>query len=139
MPVLQTAFLLSARLLLAALFLVEGFGKIRGYDEVAQYMAANSVAPQLLPLVIATELCGGALIALGLLTRPVAFLMAGFTLLTALFFHRDWGDPDQQVHFLKNLAIAGGFLSLVASGGGSWSLDAMRRHLGRERSQAAAE
>lgn len=124
MSSIQSAFSLLSRLFLATLFLVEGYGKITGYDDVAAYMAAHNVSSRLLPVVIVTEIAGGLLIALGCLTRLVAFAMAGFTLLTALFFHTDFADSDQMVHFLKNIAIAGGFLSLVAFGAGAWSLDA---------------
>jgi putative oxidoreductase len=84
-------------------------------------MEANGVSPLLLPLVILTELGGGLLVMFGLLTRWAALALAGFCLLTALLFHM---APDQAVHFYKNLAIAGGFLMLVAHGPGPWSLDA---------------
>lgn len=77
----------------------------------------------LLPLVILTELGGGLLILVGWQTRIVAFLMAGFTLLAALLFHFKTGDRNQMIHFMKNIAIAGGFLSLVANGAGAWSVD----------------
>jgi putative oxidoreductase len=125
MSLVQRAFSLLARLFLATLFLVEGYGKITGYGDVVAYMTSHHVPAGLLPVVILTELAGGLCIALGCLTRPVAFAMAGFTLLTALFFHADFSDPDQLIHFLKNIAIAGGFFSLVASGAGPWSLDAL--------------
>jgi putative oxidoreductase len=125
MSLVQPAFSLLARLFLATLFLVEGYGKITGYDDVVAYMASHNIPGGLLPLVILTELAGGLFIALGFLTRAIAFAMAGFALLTALFFHTDFADPDQLIHFLKNVAIAGGFFSLVASGAGPWSLDAV--------------
>jgi putative oxidoreductase len=131
MSQLQPALALAARLLLAFLFLLEGYFKIHNYGDVADYMTEHSVAPSLLPLVIATELGGGACVALGLLTRPVAFGMAGFALLTAILFHNDFADPEQLTNFLKNFAIAGGFLALVSFGGGAWSLDAL---LSRRRS-----
>lgn len=131
MSAVQSIFSLLSRLFLATLFLVEGYGKITGYDDVAAYMAGHNVPSRLLPVVILTEIAGGLLIALGCLTRLVAFVMAGFTLLTALFFHTDFADPDQMVHFLKNIAIAGGFFSLVAFGAGAWSVDAQRLRLGR--------
>jgi putative oxidoreductase len=56
----------------------------------------------------------------------VAFGLAGFTLLAALLFHAQSGDQVQQIMFLKNVAIAGGFLFLLANGAGAWSLDARR-------------
>jgi len=82
----------------------------------------------LLPLVIATELGGGLLIVLGLWTRLAALALAGFSLLAALLFHSNLGDQMQMILFLKNFAIAGGFLFLFAHGAGAWSLDARRAH-----------
>jgi len=80
----------------------------------------------LLPLVIALEVGGAIAIILGYRTRLAAFLLAGFCVLSALIFHRALGDQVQFIMFMKNLAIAGGFLLLVARGPGEWSLDARR-------------
>jgi putative oxidoreductase len=81
------------------------------------------VPAALLPLVIATELLGSIAIILGWKTRIVAFLLAGFTLLSALLFHNDFANQIQMVMFLKNVSIAGGFLLLVVHGAGPISLD----------------
>ena len=118
---------LAGRVLLAALFLIAGLGKIAGYAGTQAYMHAQGVPGALLPLVIATEVGGAALVAMGLWTRWVAFALAGFTLLAALLFHANAADQVQQIMFLKNVSIAGGFLLLVANGAGAWSLDARRR------------
>jgi putative oxidoreductase len=117
---------LAGRILIAAIFVLSGFTKIGGYAGTQGYMEAMGVPGALLPLVIATELGGGLLIALGLWTRLAAFALAGFTLLSALLFHRNFGDQVQMIMFLKNLAIAGGFLFLFAHGAGRLSLDARR-------------
>lgn len=117
---------LAARLSLALLFIIAGFNKIGGYEGVAGYMASMGVPGILLPLVIALELLGGIAIAIGFRTRPVAFLLAGFSVLTGLLFHSPL-DPNEQTQFLKNLAIAGGFLLLVAHGAGAYALDGRRR------------
>ena len=129
----HAGLMLFARVMLATIFLVEGWGKIGTYDEIVAYMQANGVPGRLLPLVIVTELCGGAMVLLGLGTRAAALALAGFCLLTALIFHRDISDPDQAIDFYKNIAIAGGFLSLVACGAGSWSLDALASGLRAKR------
>jgi putative oxidoreductase len=118
---------LGGRILLATIFILSGFTKIGGYDGTQGYMEAMGVPGALLPIVIATELGGGLLIALGLWTRLSALALAGFTLLAAVLFHRNFGDQMQMILFLKNLAIAGGFLVLFARGAGALSLDA-RRH-----------
>lgn len=122
-PSLNSAVLLVARLMLAAIFIQSGYNKIIGYEGSAAYMQAAGVPGQLLPLVIAVELGGGILIALGWYTRLMAFLLAGFTLAAAVLFHFKVGDRNQMIHFMKNIAIAGGFLSLVANGAGRWSID----------------
>ncbi|HKK03410.1 MAG TPA: DoxX family protein [Gammaproteobacteria bacterium] len=117
---------LAARLSLSLLFIVAGFNKIGSYEGVAGYMSSMGVPGALLPLVIALELLGGIAIAIGFRTRLVAFLLAGFSLLSGFLFHSPL-DPSEQTQFLKNLAIAGGFLLLVAHGGGAYALDARRR------------
>ncbi|MDX1497159.1 MAG: DoxX family protein [Salinisphaeraceae bacterium] len=117
---------LSARILLAAIFILAGFSKITGYEATAAYMASQGVPGQLLPLVILLEVGGGIAIVLGLLTRLVALALAGFSVMSALLFHFDLGDQTQFILFFKNLAMAGGFLLLVTHGAGAWSLDARR-------------
>ncbi len=114
---------LAARIALAALFIIAGIAKIGGYEGTAGYMQAMGVPGALLPAVIALELVGGLAIAVGYRTRLVAFLLAGFSVLSGLIFHSPL-DPAEQTSFLKNLAIGGGFLLLVANGAGRYSLDA---------------
>ncbi|MEK1890517.1 MAG: DoxX family protein [Phyllobacterium sp.] len=126
MEKLQAPIALVARLCLAYIFVVEGWGKISAYGATAGYMEANGVSPGLLPLVILTELGGGLLIAAGFLTRYAALALTGFCLLTALLFHNDFSNLEQVINFNKNIAIAGGFLGLVAFGPGAWSLDALK-------------
>jgi putative oxidoreductase len=118
---------LAGRLMLAVIFVQDGWMAITSYSGVQQYMESNGVSGQLLPLVIATELGGGLLVAFGLLSRIAAFGLAGFCLLTAFIFHHDLGDADQSIQFYKDIAIAGGFLMLVAFGPGAWSVDAWLR------------
>ena len=117
---------LAGRLLLAALFLVAGFGKLGAYAGTQAYMASKGVPGALLPLVVALELGGGALIVAGLWTRATALALAAFSVLAAAIFHANFADQIQQIMFLKNLAITGGFLLLAARGAGAWSLDAKR-------------
>jgi putative oxidoreductase len=120
---------LAGRILLATMFLIAGIQKVGGYAGTQGYMEAMGVPGVLLPLVIALEVGGAIAIILGWHTRLFALLLAGFTLLSALVFHRASGDPMQAILFMKNLAIAGGFLLLVARGPGGWSLDARRNDL----------
>ena len=118
---------LAGRLLLATLFLVAGVGKIASYAATAGYMTSAGVPGSLLPAVVATEILGGLAIAAGWQTRVTAFLLAGFTLLSALIFHNDLGDQVQLVMLLKNVSIAGGLLLLVANGAGRLSVDGRAR------------
>eukprot|EP01037_Dinobryon_pediforme_P024896 gene24896-26853_t len=118
---------LAGRALLAGLFINEGQGKIRDYADVLAYMHDFGIDGRLLPLVILTELGGGLLILTGLATRWAALALAGFCILTAALFHANLADADQFIHLQKNLAIAGGFITLAVHGPGSLSLDAWLR------------
>ena len=113
----------AGRFLLAALFLISGLGKIGAYSATAGYMSSVGVPGFLLPIVIGTEVIGAAAIIVGWQTRIAAFLLAGFTLLSAALFHNNFGDQIQAIMFFKNVAIAGGFLLLVANGAGAISID----------------
>jgi putative oxidoreductase len=119
---------LFGRILISLIFLLSGLHKIGGYEATQGYMAAMGVPGALLPLVIALEVGGAIAIILGYHTRLFAFLLAGFSVVSALLFHRALGDQVQFIMFMKNLAMAGGFLFLVARGAGDWSLDARRAY-----------
>jgi len=114
---------LVGRLLIAALFVLSGWGKIGGYAATQGYMHSAGVPGGVLPLVILLELGGGIAIVAGFYTRLVALLLAGFCILAALLFHAGSADMMQQIMFLKNLGLAGGFLFLVANGAGRLSVD----------------
>ena len=111
------------RILISVIFLTAGASKIPGYEATQGYMEAMGVPGALLPIVIATELLGAIAIIVGYKTRIVAFLLAGFSLVSALLFHFNFADQMQSILFMKNVAIAGGFLFLVANGAGYVSID----------------
>jgi putative oxidoreductase len=115
--------MLAGRLLLAAIFVCAGFGKIGAYEGTQAYMAGQGVPGMMLPLVIILELGGGIAIALGLFTRPVAIVLAFFCVASALLFHSNFAEQVQAILFMKNLSIAGGFLVLAAHGPGDISFD----------------
>ncbi len=121
----QTAAL-AGRILIAAIFLIAGIGKITGYAGTQAYMESAGVPGALLPLVIALEVGGALAIIAGFFTRWAALALGGFSIAAAVLFHGNFADPMQQILFMKNLAIAGGFLFLIAFGPGAWSLDARR-------------
>lgn len=110
------------RFLLVAIFIYSGIGKIGGYAATQGYMEAMGVPGFMLPLVIILEVLGGIAILVGFKARWVALLMAGFSIVSALIFH-PFSDPEQQNNFLKNFAMAGGFLMIFAHGAGAFSFD----------------
>lgn len=119
---LRDTGLLFGRLLLASLFLLEGWSKVKGYAGAAGYMDKFGIPGQLLPLVILAELGGGLCLALGWQTRWAALALAGFCVAAGVLFHINLADRNQLLHFEKDLAIAGGLLVLFATGSGKWSL-----------------
>jgi len=119
---------LAGRVLLAAMFLLSGISKISGYAGTQGYMESMGVPGALLPLVIALEIVGAIAVIVGLRTRLAAAGLAVFTLAAGFIFHGG-ADQMQQIMLFKNVAVAGGFLLLVARGAGDWSLDARRERL----------
>ena len=115
---------LTSRILLAAIFFMAGLGKIGAYAATQGYMESQGVSGALLPVVIGLEIVGPVLLVIGWQTRPVALVLAGFTVVAAFMFHLDAGDQMQTIMFMKNLAIAGGLLLLFSHGAGEFSLDA---------------
>lgn len=115
--------LLLARILMPILFITAGWGKITGYAGTQQYMEAMGVPGFMLPLVILLEFGGGLAILFGFLTRCTALFTAGFTILTAFLFHSNFAEGVNQLMFMKNLSIAGGFLVLGLVGPGAYSID----------------
>ena len=120
---LQNGSALLGRFLLVAIFIFSGFTKITGYAATQGYMEAMGVPGFMLPLVIILEIFGGLAILVGFKARLVALLMAGFSIVSAIIFHADFGDQNQMINFMKNLAMAGGFLMIFANGPGAYSID----------------
>lgn len=124
MKKLEDTGLLVARILMPILFIVAGYGKMGdAYAGTQQYMQAMGVPGFLLPLTILLELGGGLAILFGFLTRTVALFTAGFTILTALLFHTNFAEGVNQLMFMKNLTIAGGYIVLAIAGPGGFSID----------------
>lgn len=113
----------AGRFFLSLIFIISGLQKVSSYSGTQGYMEAMGVPGALLPAVIAVEIIGGLAILLGWRTRVAAFLLAGFSLLSAVLFHANFGDQMQTIMFLKNVSIAGGLLMLVPLGAGAFSID----------------
>jgi putative oxidoreductase len=130
----QNAFSLSARLLLALLFLPAGISKLTGFSGTVGYISSVGLPlPEVgAALALTVEILGALALIAGFGTRAAALVLAVFTLAASYFFHNYWALPAdqqfmQQLLFFKNVAVTGGLLSLVAFGAGGWSLDARRR------------
>ena len=121
----------AGRVLISLIFVIAGVNKIGGYAGTQQYMESMGVPGVLLPLVIAFEIGAGLAVILGWQTRVAAFLLAGFSVLSAVIFHADFGNQIQFIMFTKNIAIAGGFLFLVAHGPGAYALDNRKAATGK--------
>ena len=116
-----------ARVAMAAIFVLSGISKIGAFEATQGYMEAFGLPGALLGPTIAFEILAGLAVLLGLAVRQAAFLLAGFSLVTAVIFHREFGDQIQQIMFLKNVAMAGGLLLLARNGSPSLSLERVFR------------
>ncbi|MEG3191570.1 DoxX family protein [Lysobacter sp. D1-1-M9] len=115
---------LAGRAGLSLIFILSGIAKLgAGYVATQGYMEAMGVPGTLLPAVIAIEIVGGVAILLGGFTRWAAMGLAVFSIASALLFHFQLGDQSEFINFMKNIAIAGGFLVLVSQGSGTISID----------------
>jgi putative oxidoreductase len=118
----------AGRAIIGAIFLMSGLGKLAGYGATTAMIAAAGLpAPPAAWLVaVAVEAGGGLQLLLGYRVRLVALILALFAVATAVFFHRNFADQNQMIHFLKNLIIVGGLLQIVHFGAGAVSLDNRR-------------
>ena len=124
--------ILAARLLLAALFLIFGWRKLRDFSGTVSQMVQLGVPTPVLAAGVATfmELPVAFAVAIGAFTRPSALLLVLYTLGTALIGHRYWtitgaAYVDTMDSFYKNLAIMGGFLLLYITGAEKYSIDVL--------------
>ncbi len=127
---LQDPLALLGRVLLAALFVPAGFGKLTGFAGTVGYIGSVGLPlPQVgAALAIVVELGLGLALLAGFKTRLAALVLALFTLAASFFFHNYWAMPAdkammQQLMFMKNVAITGGLLAFVAFGAGRFSVD----------------
>lgn len=120
--------LLVGRLFLSILFIVAGFGKLTSIEGTAGYFGSIGLpAPGILVwLVTALELLGGLAILVGFKTRWAAWALAAFSIGAAIIGHSDFSVPPNDLMFMKNLGLAGGFLALAVAGPGAFSVDARR-------------
>ncbi|HEY2000232.1 DoxX family protein [Paraburkholderia sp.] len=121
---------LVARILLMVLFIIFGWAKLTGFSGTVAYMAQTGAPAPTLSAIIAVVMEFGAGIALlvGFYTRPLAVLLALYTLGTAIIGHHFWNMTGMEqyinmINFYKNVSIMGGLLLLAVTGPGKYSLD----------------
>lgn len=126
----QSALNLIGRLLIVALFLPAGLGKIAGFEGALGYFASLGIPAPVFALVatIVIEVLGSIALIVGFQTRIVAVIMAIFTLIAAATGHAFWAAPADaafiaQLLLFKNVAVMGGLLVLASAGAGSFSID----------------
>ena len=118
---------LFARILISTLFLINGIFKITNYDGTVGWMEGYGVPGILIIPAIIIEILGPILIMVGYQTKITAAFLSLFCLATAVIFHNDFSNQMQLTSFLKNIALAGGFLFLVINGSKKFSLDNKRK------------
>lgn len=116
------------RFLMSVLFIGSGLSKIGAPDATIGYIASVGLpfSTMVYGITVLVEVGGGLLLLVGFQTRLTAAILALFTLAAGLIFHSHFADQNQTIHFMKNLAIAGGLLQVAAMGAGGLSLDARR-------------
>jgi putative oxidoreductase len=133
MTATQSAGLLVARILLAFMFVLAGFGKLGDVSGTMAYTASGGIPGVLAIPAIGVEILAGLAILAGWQVRPAALALAAFTVVAGYLFHyvpaqglEGFAAMSEMNHFYKNLAIAGGFLALAATGPGAYSVEAWR-------------
>jgi|SRR5690606_35992719 len=120
---LQTYLPVIGRVLLSIIFLMSGIGKITGTEFYVGYMEAFGVPGILIWPTIVLEIVGAIMLIVGYQTRWAAAALGAFTLVSGLIFHTNFADQNEMINFMKNLAITGGFLYVIAYGAGAFSVD----------------
>jgi len=114
---------LIGRIFISAIFLLSGYNKIENYEGTIGWMESFSLPGSLLIPAIILEIIAPILIIIGYKTRIAAAALSLFCLSTAIIFHNDFSDQMQFIVFMKNIALSGGFLFLVANGAKGYCLD----------------
>jgi putative oxidoreductase len=118
---------LLGRVLLGLIFLVSGINKIadpQGTQHYMVLMGMTTITTLFYIGAVAIEIAGSLSLLLGYRAKAGAWLLFVFMIPTTLVFHTDFADPNQMIHFMKNLAMMGGLLYVAAYGGGRLSMDA---------------
>lgn len=118
----------AGRVLIGGIFTLSGLSKLGTYGAITG--AISSVGLPFAPLgflvAIGVEIGVGLMLLVGYRTRSAALILALWSVVTAIFFHRNFADQNMMIHFMKNLMIAGGLLQIVHFGAGRLSVDNRR-------------
>ena len=114
---------LVGRIFISLIFLLAGVGKIFNYEGTIGYMESYGIPGYLLISAIVIEILFPLLVIIGYKTKFSAMILSLFAILLAIIFHTDFSNQMQLMSFLKNFAIAGGFLIIFVRGAGKYSID----------------
>ena len=116
---------LLGRILIGLPFLMSGLSKLAAYSATLGLIESVGLPAPQLPFATSVlfEIGGGLLLLSGFRVRFASLALAGFALATAVFFHHNFADQNQMIHFLKNVMMAGGLLQITYFGAGAFSLD----------------
>ena len=116
-------FDLVGRIFISLVFLSSGFNKIGNYEGTIGWMESFGMPGIFLIPAIILEVGAPILIIIGYKVKISAALLSLFCIATAVIFHNDFSNQMQFISFMKNIALAGGFLFLVINGAKDFSLD----------------
>ncbi len=117
------------RIFISSIFLLSGYNKIFNYGNTVAWMEGFSIPGFLLWPTIVLEILLPILIIIGYQTQISAILLAMFCIATAVIFHLDFADQMQTIAFLKNFALAGGFLFIAVHGPKEWSMERKKKYV----------
>ena len=109
---------LTGRVLISLIFLLSG-----NYEGTVGWMESLGVPGIFLIPAIILEIGAPILIMIGYKVKVSAALLSIFCIATAVIFHNNFSDQMQFISFMKNVALAGGFLFLVVNETKDFSLD----------------
>ena len=122
-------FDLISRIFISSIFLLSGYNKIFNYENTVEWMEGFGIPGFLLWPAIVLEIVLPILIIIGYRTQISAILLAMFCIATAVIFHFDFANQMQTIAFLKNFALAGGFLFIAVHGPKEWSMERKKKYV----------
>ena len=122
-------FDLIGRIFISSVFLFSGVNKIFSYDSTVSWMEGYGIPGFLLWPTIILEILLPVFLIIGFKTQISAFLLAIFSIATALIFHFDLSNQTQLIALLKNFGLAGGFIFIAINGPKDWAVDKTKKYV----------